>query len=1266
MQVAGTMMNLIWVKSKTFCIMKKYLIIAFAALFAFAACNKENNLETPSPKDQVVLTFTSEKPFLIDAETKTAWNPATSSIVWTSGDQIRVGYKLDGEWMGKTAAGAPKFYASKEVSIDSQDAGLGTFEVPVDDNTFADPQTVGSYVFYGISPKVSGTDFVSSESVASLSLPASQVPEANSFDKTADFMIGKSEAIALSGLPSDPIEISWDRVVAQADITFSNLDFDGTEVVSSIKLSFNDEALVAGNFTVNVETGVVSGGSESEITLDGSKLVAGSNSVEAWCCLLPVTFTALDVEIKTDKATYQRSITGISKTFKKNARNTLTVNMATAQRTENAPLAYELYSGTLTEGVYIIYDATDGHAMKAEISSNRFSYSAVTPENGAISTNEESILWYIAPSGTDGYFTIYNNAVGKYAAATGSNNQGQLLADGTDDKSLWSVDGSYDFINKARADASSDNKYLRSNGEYGFACYKNSTGHTLQLYKIDSREPLAAPASVSAVLDGTVSNTINVTFSTVSGAASYVITATPAAGGDAIVKDGVNASPAAIEGLAYDTEYAISVYAVPASNDADHKKSSATAASSTVTTGAKPAAPEGYELITSTDDVTTGLYIIAAKVSNKYYAMPNAFSENRPSGVELSITDGVVTTADAEDYIVSITKDVSTYTIQGDNNKYLGWSSSTNFNYSGNNTTWTVASGTNGTFRLTNIGSTGTSTTRVIAYTGSVFGPYAASNVTATSTNYYDVELFKFNGVVKTNPTTTVTPSSPINLEVSETQQLNVETNSDGAVSYESSDEDVATVTSAGLIEAIAAGTATITVTTAATDSYNEGTTTITVNVTNGPSSIAEVIAAASGASVKTSGVVAQVNLKGFIITDGSDNIAVYQNSTPSVVVGQSVEVIGTRGAYNNVPQISSPSIVAGVTGQTVTRTTLSTITSANATGITTNQYVSLTGALTSSSGYYNVSIDGSTTKGSLYQVSASTSFTGGTLSSLVGKDVTVTGYVTGSNDNYLYIAPVDIVEYVDPNAPQFEVTPTSKTWAYDETDEVEFEVTAVNGMFDYSPKSLSWASVTLDGNTIKVTPNDENDSDDTDNTATITVTFTPTYPGYSVSPIEISLTQEHDTSGDAPIVYTKITSTTNLTDGTYLIVYEDGTLAMNGGLSTLDAVNNTISVSISSNTIAQSAAMDAASFTYNASAKTLRSASGYYIGQTSNANGLASNINTQYQNTISFNSDGTANIVSGGAYLRYNSDSNQARFRYYKSSSYTGQKAICLYKRSN
>ena len=151
-----------------------------------------------------------------------------------------------------------------------------------------------------------------------------------------------------------------------------------------------------------------------------------------------------------------------------------------------------------------------------------------------------------------------------------------------------------------------------------------------------------------------------------------------------------------------------------------------------------------------------------------------------------------------------------------------------------------------------------------------------------------------------------------------------------------------------------------------------------------------------------------------------------------------------------------------------------------------------------------------------------------------------------------------------------------------------------------------------------------------------------------------------------APIAdgkYVKVSSTADLTSGQYLIVYEEGSLAFNGSLETLDAVGNTIEVILNNNEIAVTETTTASEFTINTTNGTIKSASGYYIGQTSDANGMASSIETAYTNTITI-TDGNADIVSSGAYLRYNSASNQTRFRYYKSSSYTGQKAIQLYKK--
>lgn len=146
---------------------------------------------------------------------------------------------------------------------------------------------------------------------------------------------------------------------------------------------------------------------------------------------------------------------------------------------------YSLYSGALTEGDYVIYYG--GKAMKNTVANNRLQYSEVTPVGDQITDPDESIVWHIASSGD--YWTIYNAAAVKYAGSTGSKNQATLLDNASTDNALWTVTGNetYEFENKARAAAGSDpnNKWLRNNGTYGFACYASGTGGELSLYKLN-------------------------------------------------------------------------------------------------------------------------------------------------------------------------------------------------------------------------------------------------------------------------------------------------------------------------------------------------------------------------------------------------------------------------------------------------------------------------------------------------------------------------------------------------------------------------------------------------------------------------------------------------------------------------------------------------------------------------------------------------------------------------------------------------------------
>ena len=146
---------------------------------------------------------------------------------------------------------------------------------------------------------------------------------------------------------------------------------------------------------------------------------------------------------------------------------------------------------------------------------------------------------------------------------------------------------------------------------------------------------------------------------------------------------------------------------------------------------------------------------------------------------------------------------------------------------------------------------------------------------------------------------------------------------------------------------------------------------------------------------------------------------------------------------------------------------------------------------------------------------------------------------------------------------------------------------------------------------------------------------------------------------------YVKVTSTDDITNGTYLIVYENGSVAFDGSLTTLDAASNVIDVTINDGVIEATEETDAAAFTINVDDGTLQSASGLYIGATSYANSLKTSEEADaFTNSFAIDSNGDAVITisfeTNAVTLRYNKASDQNRFRYYK----TGQQAIQLYKK--
>jgi hypothetical protein len=229
---------------------------------------------------------------------------------------------------------------------------------------------------------------------------------------------------------------------------------------------------------------------------------------------------------------------------------------------------------------------------------------------------------------------------------------------------------------------------------------------------------------------------------------------------------------------------------------------------------------------------------------------------------------------------------------------------------------------------------------------------------------------------------------------------------------------------------------------------------------------------------------------------------------------------------------------------------------------------------------------------------------------------------------------------------------------ATDTSVEIPFTVKNITGTISATVAdgaTMTNANASVVGNNVKVTfgANEAAES----KTATIVLSYE------GAQSVNVVITQEgKPAEGDTTPKFVKVTTAPADWSGTYLIVCETQNVVFNGSLTTLDATNNTVSVTIQNGEIAYSDALNSSTFVVakNGEASyTIQSASGYYIGRDATSNGLNANTSTKYVNTITLNSGNITIAGKGGLNLRYNKNSDQKRFRYFTSA----QTEIQLYK---
>lgn len=175
------------------------------------------------------------------------------------------------------------------------------------------------------------------------------------------------------------------------------------------------------------------------------------------------------------------------------------------------------------------------------------------------------------------------------------------------------------------------------------------------------------------------------------------------------------------------------------------------------------------------------------------------------------------------------------------------------------------------------------------------------------------------------------------------------------------------------------------------------------------------VLAASEAGEHKAEGVVIAKYARGFLISDGTGKMLVYNSKGYDVEEGDVVAVDGKTSLYSGLMQFNSPKVTKLERTAKVSQPVAQELTAADFTSYVTAPYyayVTYTGKLsitTNDKGatYYNIAIDGTSAQGSI-----SFPLTGVVSPDLNGKTVTVTGYAFGqSSGKYLNTMIATIAE---------------------------------------------------------------------------------------------------------------------------------------------------------------------------------------------------------------------------------------------------------------
>lgn len=455
----------------------KSLAIAAVSALAFISCSREQN---PISKDNGIhfTIRTSENPQVKSFIENNLDGGGTYTPKWSKGDELAM---FVGGITDKTEPTA----TLKNINEKGETAYF--------EGTVTGIETAGT--FKSFTPAAAFAKGYDTGNVG-ITLAAVQKPSSLTIDEACDILVAKESNYEVIDGTAAIDDLFFKRMFSVVKVALKGPASLNGEKVSKFSLTAPEGTVLTGRAaidltTATIDTWTIQNNSVTATYSEDAPIFGGAANLEneVWLVVNPGTIESGAKVVfagETAKYTFSKEVT-LSKalTFPESQLAVINLTLAEENCTKKAAgNAYVLHEDELIEGDYLIVYGEK--AMKAAVKKERLDYADVIVKDKRIESSDESIIWHIAPNAE--YWTIFSDNTKSFAAGTGVKNKAQLLEDGTDDMSMWTISKSksastFEFINKKNK-AAGVNYTLRNNGTNGFACYATATGGPLSLYRL--------------------------------------------------------------------------------------------------------------------------------------------------------------------------------------------------------------------------------------------------------------------------------------------------------------------------------------------------------------------------------------------------------------------------------------------------------------------------------------------------------------------------------------------------------------------------------------------------------------------------------------------------------------------------------------------------------------------------------------------------------------------------------------------------------------